>query len=161
MRGFLIAVVLAFGSMAIGGCDREPTFRGRSESDWLKLTDDKDFTTSRQAWDALTHFNNSAASDRLLVGLKSDVPTITFICADPLAKTHPQEVLQAFQRYLADYKSHPVGAWADLRDEHARAALRTLGHVASPLSADLTAVRDGLANIDDRHAADELLQAIK
>lgn len=79
MRGKQLTALLVVACFGLIGCNKtpEPTYKGKTVSAWIALSDDNDPKTKIAAFDALGHFSEKdpGVIDALSRGLKSREPT--------------------------------------------------------------------------------------
>jgi HEAT repeat protein len=132
-KGILTVLLL---TATLAGCSKEPTYQGKSESDWIALTSDRDADTARRAWEAVASFPDAKASERMREGLSDRDPVVRAIAAGRFTATEPGLAVDALRSALKEDPGRMV------REPHFRTATALLGPKAAPVRADLQTMLD-------------------
>jgi putative alpha-1,2-mannosidase len=137
-RAAVILMLLVIAGCNKGSSKAEGTYKGKPESEWLKLSDDPDEQKRKAAWEALEFFFDNRAQARMTtaLGSKSD-PLAMSAAAEYFAIQWPEESLGAMRRSLKQ------GGSMQAAETHFRAAIRRHGARAKALLPDLQAALAG------------------
>jgi hypothetical protein len=131
----LLIVVAAGCNKSTSSGKPEGTYKGKRESEWLKLCDDRSPQTRTAAWEALQYFFDDRAQAKMEEGLRADAdPIATSAAAQYFAIQRPADSVDALRRLLKQ------GGSSQASDPHFRAAVQRLGARAKPLLPDLQAL---------------------
>lgn len=117
----------------------EPTYRGKSESEWIKLTSDNDLKTRELAYESLAHIPSVKSDNAVKAGMKD--PAVDAFCAYAGAAKFPDEAVAVM---LQKISGDTTGGMQYVRNGYVERVVSYAGKTALPLKVQLLQIKKSL-----------------